>query len=370
MPSPASVVGRLERDADADRIADQRDVLALAHDPRLADRQDIIVELGHVEALAVEQLILEEDDRVLAADRGLEQALGVGRVIGRDDDQAGHAGVPRAVILAVLRADPARRAVGPAEHDRAAHLAARHIIGLGRRIDDVVDRLHREVEGHELDDRLQPAHRRARAEAGKAIFGDRRVDHALRPELVEQALGDLVGALILGDFLAHHEHAVVAAHFLGHRVAQALRGRWSASSSVPAGTSGSRWRRAAASSSSRAPVSACLRRRALGSRLPSARRGRLGGSAAGAGGAAASPSPPISAMTVPTFTPSVPSGTRILRDRAFVDRFELHRRLVGLDLGQDVAGRHAVAFLDQPFGERALFHRRRERGHLEFDRHQ
>jgi hypothetical protein len=59
-----------------------------------------------------------------------------------------------------------------------------------------------------------------------------------------------------------------------------------------------------------------------------------------------------------------------LRDRAFVDRFELHRRLVGLDLGEDVAGLHLIAFLDQPFGERALLHRGAEGGHLEFDRHQ
>ena len=46
-------------------------------------------------------------------------------------------------------------------------------------------------------------------------------------ELVEQALRDLVGALIFGDFLAHHEHALVAAHFLGHRVAQRLADAWS-----------------------------------------------------------------------------------------------------------------------------------------------
>ena len=37
------------------------------------------------------------------------------------------------------------------------------------------------------------------------------------PEFVEQALRDLVGALVLGDFLAHHEDSVVAAHFLGQR---------------------------------------------------------------------------------------------------------------------------------------------------------
>ena len=57
------------------------------------------------------------------------------------------------------------------------------------------------------------------------------------------------------------------------------------------------------------------------------------------------------------------------RDLALVDRFELHRRLVGLDLGEDVAGLHVVAFLDEPFGKRALLHRGGKRGHLEFDRH-
>ena len=44
----------------------------------------------------------------------------------------------------------------------------------------------------------------------------------LRPEFVEQPLGDLVGALIFGDLLAHHEDAVVGAHLLGHGVAQRL----------------------------------------------------------------------------------------------------------------------------------------------------
>jgi hypothetical protein len=71
----------------------------------------------------------------------------------------------------------------------------------------------------------------------------------------------------------------------------------------------------------------------------------------------------------PTFTPSVPFGDQDLGDRAFVDRLEFHRRLVGLDLGEDVAARHLVALLDQPFGKRALLHRRREGGHLELDRH-
>ena len=86
----------------------------------------------------------------------------------------------------------------------------------------MVDRLHGEVPGHELDDRLQPGEGRADADPGKAIFGDRRIDHAGRAELIEQALGDLVGALILADLLAHDEHRRIAAHLLGHGVAQRL----------------------------------------------------------------------------------------------------------------------------------------------------
>ena len=52
-----------------------------------------------------------------------------------------------------------------------------------------------------------------------------------------------------------------------------------------------------------------------------------------------------------------------LGENAFVDGFHFHGRLVGLDFGDDVTGRNGVAFLLQPLGNRALFHRRREGGH-------
>src|SRR3546814_2032488 len=52
--------GRLQRNAHADRIADQRDVAALADDLGLADRKHIVIGPGHVEALPIEQLRSEE----------------------------------------------------------------------------------------------------------------------------------------------------------------------------------------------------------------------------------------------------------------------------------------------------------------------
>jgi hypothetical protein len=56
-------------------------------------------------------------------------------------------------------------------------------------------------------------------------------------------------------------------------------------------------------------------------------------------------------------------------ERALVDRLDLHGRLVGLDLRENVARLDAVAFLLGPFGELADFHRRRQRRHQNLDRH-
>ena len=134
-------------------------------------------------------------------------------------------GIPRGVILAMLRTDTRRRTVGTTKHHRRAHLPAGHIERLGRRIHDLVDRLHGKVEGHELYNRAQPAKGRPDRDPGKAMLGDRRVDDALAAEFVEQPLGDLVGPLIFRDLFAHQIDVGVAPHFLGHCVAQGLANR-------------------------------------------------------------------------------------------------------------------------------------------------
>ena len=215
-------LGRLQGVGHADGEGDDGDVLAGAVNARLADRQDEVVDLRHREGLAVENLVLEEDHRVGIADRRLEQALRVGGGVGRDHLEARHVGVPRGVVVAVLGADTSGGAVGAAEHDRTAELAAGHVQGLGRRVDDVVDRLHGEVEGHELDDGLEPHEGGTDADAGESVLGDRGIDHAARAELLQQPLRNLVGALVLGDLLAHHEDGLVLAHLLGHGVPQGL----------------------------------------------------------------------------------------------------------------------------------------------------
>ena len=58
------------------------------------------------------------------------------------------------------------------------------------------------------------------------------------------------------------------------------------------------------------------------------------------------------------------------REGALLDRFDLHGCLVGLDLGNDVAALDQVPFPLQPFRQRPLLHRGRERRHEDRNRHE
>ena len=107
------------------------------------------------------------------------------------------------------------------------------------------------------------------------------------------------------------------------------------------------------------------------------------GRAAAASARAAAPPPAAAPLTLFGSSPS-PAITRDqlvdrhvggafrhhdLGEDAFVDRLDFHGGLVGLDLGDHVAGLDRVAFLLQPLGEVALFHGGRQGGHQDVDGH-
>jgi hypothetical protein len=50
-------------------------------------------------------------------------------------------------------------------------------------------------------------------------------------------------------------------------------------------------------------------------------------------------------------------GHQYLGHDTLVNRLKLHRRLIGLNFGQQIARRHFVTFFDQPPGQCAFFHR-------------
>ena len=74
---------------------------------------------------------------------------------------------------------------GRAQHDRHGDLAGRevtHLRGLG---DDLIERDPEELREHDLHNGPQPLRRGADGGADDRGLGDRRVAHAVRPELLE-----------------------------------------------------------------------------------------------------------------------------------------------------------------------------------------
>ena len=104
------LVGRLLGELHHAPERDDRHVVALAHDVGLAERDRVRL-LGHVALERVEHLVLEEDHRVVVADRLDQQALGVVGVRRHDDLQPRDVGEDRVQRLRVLRrrADARRR---------------------------------------------------------------------------------------------------------------------------------------------------------------------------------------------------------------------------------------------------------------------
>ena len=106
--------------------------------------------------------------------------------------------------------------------DGDLELPAGHIQHLWGVVEDLVRGDQAERPAHELNDRAQAHHGRADAQPGEPRFGNGRVDHPLRAELLEHAPADLVGPLVLGHLLTHEEDAGIAAHLFAHPFSQGV----------------------------------------------------------------------------------------------------------------------------------------------------
>lgn len=81
-----------------------------------------------------------------------------------------------------------------------------HVEGLGGGVDDLVDGLHGEVEGHELEDGPEVVEGRPHRQPCEPHLRDGRVDDPLVPVLLPEPPGDLVGAVVLSHLLTHDEN--------------------------------------------------------------------------------------------------------------------------------------------------------------------
>src|SRR5262249_58707065 len=103
---------------------------------------EVVVELRHRKAVAVEDLVLQEDDRVGIADCRLEQALGVGGGVRRDHLETWNVRVPGGEVLAVLSRHPRGRTVRATKNHRRSDLAPRPLPRLSVTYDHLIHGLH------------------------------------------------------------------------------------------------------------------------------------------------------------------------------------------------------------------------------------
>jgi hypothetical protein len=99
-----------------------------------------------------------------------------------------------------------------AQHHGARQASARAVAQAPRMVEYLVE--HGIGESGKLDfgDGLQTFRRHADARAGDQILGERRVDHTLGAELVEQAEGRAEHTAVAPDVLAQHHHIAVVGH--------------------------------------------------------------------------------------------------------------------------------------------------------------
>src|SRR3546814_8195723 len=115
----SDLLGGFKRQADTNGITYQSDILAWPYNPRLADGQAKIVKRGNIETAVIEQFVFKKYHRIGKADSCFQQTLGIRRIIGRNNDEARHRGIPRPVILAMLSRHAGSCAIRPAENHRS-----------------------------------------------------------------------------------------------------------------------------------------------------------------------------------------------------------------------------------------------------------
>ena len=170
-PSLRELGGRVEGERDHRPVRHDRQVAAGAPDGGLPDRDDAVALGEDLLRPPVEELVLEEEDRVVVADRRLEEAAGVGGGRGDDDREAGRPGEVALGALRVERPGVDAGARRPADDDRDAE--AGPVAVLRREVRDHVERPRGEVEELHLDDRPEAPERGADRRADDRLLDDR-----------------------------------------------------------------------------------------------------------------------------------------------------------------------------------------------------
>ncbi len=158
--------------------------------------------------------MLDKKHRVVGADGGFEQALGIRRGARSDHIQPREVSEDRIGRLGVGCRKLAAAAADRADHNRHTHLPAEHIVQLGSLVDDHVHGRKGKVDCHQLGHRAQAGQRSADGPADDGVLRNRRIADALFAKVIVEPLGDRISAAPYADLFSHDKDFRIAFHFL------------------------------------------------------------------------------------------------------------------------------------------------------------
>lgn len=157
--------------------------------------------------------MLKEEDRVRVLEGHAQEALRVCRRRGVGDFQAGNVEEPGFGALGVERAGGDAAAGGHADDDVSGSAPAP--VDFGQIVDNLIESTRHEIAELHFDHGLAAGNRQAQRGADDRRLAQGRVADAVLAEAVDEALGDLEDAAVLGDVLAHQDEAGVGVEGFG-----------------------------------------------------------------------------------------------------------------------------------------------------------
>src|SRR5277367_1689247 len=189
-------------------IRNNAEVAALPGDSRLAQGHDVIFGRNFFFDTPVEILVLAEDHRIVVANRGLDETLRVVGARGANHFQARRVDKPHLWILRVKWTAVDVAAARPANHERRGRIPT--IVRFRHHIHDLVKSAADEIHELELDYGTHARERRSERCAHDGGFRDRRINYALGPEAVDEAVRHFESAAVDADVLANTEDTGIA----------------------------------------------------------------------------------------------------------------------------------------------------------------
>ena len=167
-----------------------------------------------------------ENNRVIVANRGRQQALCIGGICWRHHFDTRNGGEQRIKNLRVLRARSGAGTDHRSDHHRCSCLTAKHITKLRNLIQDLIEADAQKIDKHELCYRTQPCQRRATRRTYNGRLSNRGVDNTPHAIFLRQPLSNPVNAtLITGNVLSHDNDTIISGHFLMQRLINGLSDR-------------------------------------------------------------------------------------------------------------------------------------------------